>query len=227
MPQDRVAAGNGWVDETASLLTRERLLDAAEALFAEYGYRGASLRQITASARANLAAVNYHFGSKQALYATVFTRRVRPMNAERLRLLDAAERGHSSESLSLAGVLDILLRPIVELATTRGDKAHPFARFMSRNLIEPQPFMREVIARELGPIFMRVEPHLRLALPHLDPVTLHFRLRFVLGATNMTFAAVPFLPGMQIQFGMSGSSDELLQHLLLVSEAVLRAPLPS
>ena len=70
--------------------TKERILDAAEALFMEHGFEATSLRAITAAAGVNLAAVNYHFGSKEELFQAVLTRRLDPMNQERVALLDAA-----------------------------------------------------------------------------------------------------------------------------------------
>ena len=77
-------------DSGANGATRERILNAAELLFVEQGFEATSLRQITTKAAANLAAVNYHFGSKQALIREVFERRLRVLNAERLAQLDAA-----------------------------------------------------------------------------------------------------------------------------------------
>ena len=71
--------------------TRDRLLDTAERLFAERGVDATSLRHITTEAEANLASVNYHFGSKEALFRQIFARRIGPINEERLRLLDACE----------------------------------------------------------------------------------------------------------------------------------------
>ncbi|MDH5211090.1 MAG: TetR/AcrR family transcriptional regulator, partial [Betaproteobacteria bacterium] len=64
--------------------TQTRILDAAEELFMQHGFEGASMRMLTAQAGVNLAAVNYHFGSKDALIEAVFRRRLDPMNAERL-----------------------------------------------------------------------------------------------------------------------------------------------
>ncbi|HYL25936.1 MAG TPA: TetR family transcriptional regulator, partial [Burkholderiales bacterium] len=75
--------------------TRTRILDAAEELFMQHGFEGTSMRLLTAKAEVNLAAVNYHFGSKHALVEAVFRRRLDPMNAARLAELDkleAAER---------------------------------------------------------------------------------------------------------------------------------------
>src|SRR5436305_14013735 len=74
--------------ETIEAGTRESLMDAAESLFSERGIQAASLRAITEQAKANLAAVHYHFGSKQGLVRAVFSRRLAPLNEERLRRLD-------------------------------------------------------------------------------------------------------------------------------------------
>ena len=75
----------------ANSTTRYRILDTAESLFAEQGFSATSLRNITTAAGVNLAAVNYHFRSKEGLIEAVFARRVAPLNAERLELLTAAE----------------------------------------------------------------------------------------------------------------------------------------
>src|SRR5512146_465631 len=72
--------------------TKERVLDTAEALFMEHGFEATSLRAITAAASVNLAAVNYHFGSKEELFQSVLTRRLDPMNQARVALLDRYER---------------------------------------------------------------------------------------------------------------------------------------
>ena len=83
--------------------TRTRILDAAEELFMQHGFEGTSMRLLTAKAGVNLAAVNYHFGSKHALVEAVFRRRLDPMNAARLAELDkleAAERAPSPESVT-------------------------------------------------------------------------------------------------------------------------------
>ena len=68
------------IDLTQHTDTRERLLDAAKYLFAQRGVDATSLRHITAEAAANLASVNYHFGSKEALFRAVFVRRIGPVN---------------------------------------------------------------------------------------------------------------------------------------------------
>src|SRR3981081_4013505 len=77
--------------DVASAGTKTRILDAAELLFMEHGFEATSLRQLTSAAGVNLAAVNYHFGSKEELFQAVLTRRLDPMNQERIDLLDKLE----------------------------------------------------------------------------------------------------------------------------------------
>src|SRR5438045_5087132 len=78
--------------------TRTRILDAAEEIFMQLGFEGTSMRLLTAKAGVNLAAVNYHFGSKHALIEAVFRRRLDPMNAARVAELDKLEAEQRSPS---------------------------------------------------------------------------------------------------------------------------------
>src|SRR6185295_619338 len=96
--------------------TREALLDAAEGLFAEHGIQASSLRAITQRAGANLAAVHYHFGSKEGLVRAVFSRRLKPLNEERLRRLEACDLEAAD---AVEQVLDAFLAPLLRLSRER------------------------------------------------------------------------------------------------------------
>src|SRR5215470_418761 len=98
MAASRPARKSVALDAT-SADTKTRILDAAEALFTEHGFEATSLRQLTTAAGVNLAAVNYHFGSKEELFQAVLTRRLDPMNQERLDLLTGLEREAGSKAL--------------------------------------------------------------------------------------------------------------------------------
>src|SRR5215831_15729480 len=86
-------------------VTKNRILDAAEALFMEHGFEATSLRQITAAAGVNLAAVHYHFGGKEELFEAVLTRRLDPMNQERVALLTRFESESAPRPLSCEKIL--------------------------------------------------------------------------------------------------------------------------
>ena len=99
--------------EEATKTTSERILDAAENLFARQGIRGTSLKEITESAEVNIAAVNYHFRSKDALVRAVYERSFLPLNEKRLRALEAAEQAAGDAPLTVEAGLRALFEPMV------------------------------------------------------------------------------------------------------------------
>src|ERR1041385_1388783 len=105
--------------------TRSRILDVAEELFGEQGLDRVSIRDITAKAKVNLAAINYHFGSKEDLIAAVFERRVVPVNEARLAALDAVEKAAGKKNPKLEAILGAFIRPTVQCSfgTVKGGKA--------------------------------------------------------------------------------------------------------
>src|SRR6516162_9558208 len=106
--------------------TKEKIMDIAEGLFGEQGYGSTSLRQIIAEAGVNLAAVHYHFGTKEELLDAAVVRKLAPINAERLKLLDEAAARAGGEPMTIEAFLDAFLRPAVMQA--RVDPS--FCRFM-------------------------------------------------------------------------------------------------
>src|SRR5689334_12024668 len=105
--------------------TKDRILDTAERLFARDGVEATSLRAITTEAGVNLAAVNYHFQSKEALLHAVIARRVGPMNTRRIELLNAVEARAFGDLLPVAQVLDAFLRPVFEMFATNAKEFTP------------------------------------------------------------------------------------------------------
>ena len=162
--------------------TRSRLLDAAERLFAEEGFAGVGLRAITAAAGANLAAVNYHFGSKEGLLHAVLERRITPLNAEHMARLAALEDQHRAGPLPLEGLLRALLEPLAHHPVI-GDRSH-FGRLLSRVYIhqDDRDQMEPMLNELSGDIRRRFVMALRVALPHLDVETFFYRGAFLSGA---------------------------------------------
>lgn len=160
--------------------TRTALLDAAETLFAEQGFAATSLRALTNRAGANLAAVNYHFGGKEELALAVLARRITPVNAERHARLDRLGARPTTEAIVRAFVEPVF----------RGVVAQPggagFSRMMGRFLVEQPPFLRRFLAGQFRDLGRRFETVLRVALPGVDPVTLWWRLHFLVGAMAHT-----------------------------------------
>src|SRR6187401_2389167 len=116
---------------TTHFNTKDRILGAAEELFAQYGFAGTSLRQVTTRADVNIAAVNYHFGSKENLVNEVFRRRMDEMSAQRLAALKQAVREHPGE---LEPILAAFVSPALAMAQDRQGGA--FARMVARAFAE-------------------------------------------------------------------------------------------
>jgi AcrR family transcriptional regulator len=170
--------------------TKARILDAAERLFARDGFEATSLRAITAEARVNLAAVNYHFQSKDSLVEAVIGRRMGPLNAQRLALLDQYEAEAGSAPVSLDKILDAFLRPIVEMV---GSHAHEFVPLIGRLYTEPGDFSARLYKQQFEHMRQRFFPALGRALPDLPADELSWRVHFAIGALAHTMAASKIL----------------------------------
>jgi len=162
--------------------TKQRILAAALTIFAEQGYNAATLREITSAAGVNIAAVNYHFGSKQALMRAVFGRLARPVNELRLKLLDEYEEQAKGKPLSLEQIFDALFRPIVYLSRERKTGGSSLVRLIIQVRALPQPFMNSVLSEQFDPVANRIVDALCRSLPHLTREEVFWRYDFALGA---------------------------------------------
>ena len=198
--------------------TKQRILDSAEALFARHGFAGASLRQVTAAASVNLAAVNYHFGSKENLVNEVFRRRLDELNAQRLQAL-AAVLG--KPGCTLEGVLAAFVRPALALAQDdRGGGS--FVRVLARAYAEHNEQLRKFLHDNYSPALKQFAAAFANLLPHLDKQELYWRLDIVSGA--LTYAMADF--GMIKRRGVPEQQhrDLASDHLVKFAAAGLRAP---
>jgi len=163
--------------------TKERLLDAAEQLFARQGYHNTSLRAITGEAAANLAAVNYHFGSKEGLMGAVVERRLVPLNALRVQRLDAAAATAKREERPplVAELLLAFVDPTLKFKeSSRG--ARNFITLIGRAISDPADPVRGKFIAMIGPVLARLFALLREALPEIPPYVLQLRLFFAISS---------------------------------------------
>ena len=164
--------------ETPAESTRERLLNVAEQRFGEGGYEGTSLRAITVAAAANIAAVNYHFGSKEALLRATVARAMAPVNSERRRRLDQLEAsGHPTPEQLIRAFIE----PGLDLVLRRGERGPVVARFIGRVAFDPSQRIRELYAAEVDPVESRYLTALQAALPTAAPEAVAFGYVNMLG----------------------------------------------
>ena len=203
--------------------TRERILDAAEQQFAEHGIAETSLRSITGAASVNLAAVHYHFGSKDGLVQAVYARRLAPINRERLRLLDACEAAAGQGPPDLEGIVTAMVAPVLRLRQHPRQGGEHFMCLMSRIFTETHEALQPMM-EQFEEVRRRFPQALRRALPHLDEVEVNWRMHFFIGAMMHTVGASHI-----IEHGSGGVCDPsdvngTLRRLVAFVSAGLRAP---
>lgn len=170
--------------EMASDHTRTAILNAAERLYADRGFGDVTLRDIVAAAEVNLAAVNYHFGSKDELIAELYISRSLATNRERLNELKAAELaggGRAEVDVVLRALVGPPLRGCLGPNRQRSDAA----RFMIRASIESVPAIRKIRNREIDHL-RRFAAAMRRALPDHSDVDIYWGLHFALAMAHQT-----------------------------------------
>jgi AcrR family transcriptional regulator len=224
MPSPRPARKAAPLD-TASPDTKSRIIDAAEHLFMEHGFEATSLRSLTAAASVNLAAVNYHFGSKEELFQQVLTRRLDPMNQERIGLLERVEREAGDKPVSCEKLISAMLIPALRLARDEKRGGKNFLRLLGRAYADPAPFIRHFLSENYAEMIGRFKDAFLLALPHLTRQELTWRLHFVMGALSYTVSGTDALKLLQQAMPNDRENDELLiQRLAPFLVAGLKAP---
>ena len=169
--------------------TRTRILDAAEELFMQHGFEGTSMRQLTARAGVNLAAVNYHFGSKHALIEALFRRRLDPLNAARLAELDHLEAEAGGRALAPAAVIRAFVGVSLRLIEDTKGGGRTFTRLLGRTYTEPAKSVRALIGQLYAPTMERYKLAFERALPQMSRDELVWRMHFMFGTLAYTLAA--------------------------------------
>ncbi len=172
--------------KSASFSTKDRILGAAEELFAQHGFAGTSLRQVTSHADVNIAAVNYHFGSKENLVNEVFRRRMDEMTAARLNQLEQARSAHPGE---LRAVLAAFVEPALALAQDR-QSGGAFVRVIARAYAEKNDNLRKFLSDHYGHVLREFGKAIAACVPGLSKEDLYWRLDFLAGA--LTYAMADF-----------------------------------
>ena len=200
---------------------RERILEAAEKLFAVDGYDAVSFRDLTAAAGVSLSAIHYHFGSKEAVFAEVFARRSSLLTKRRLELLEAARR-YGGRPPSLESILDAFLRPGFEV--TRGDRNDLFNRLRARVSLERGGTTREIVSCAFDENDLIFIDELKAALPALTHEDVHWRFHFLVGAMIYTMSDSGQLEGLSGGACSPSDTDFALASMVQTFSALFRSP---
>lgn len=207
--------------------TKARILDATEKLFTEVGYEATSLRQVTSRAIVNLAAVNYHFRSKDIMMHAVLSRRLDPLNARRLALLDACEARWPGHAIRCEHVMGALFVPALQMARDPAVGGPSFLRLLGRVYSDTSPFVQQYLLEHYAPVYGRFFDAFARAIPALPRQELGWRLQFalkalagVLAGEELTSLLPAFTQGRQM------SDAHVLAQLTAMVEAVLNVAQP-
>lgn len=206
--------------------TKERILDAAERLFAERGFDRTSLRAITTEAGVNLAAVNYHFRSKNDLIHEVFSRRLAPINAQRLAMLDACQAGEAAVALPLEKILRAFVEPILRPEGVAATGRMTLQTLLGRMYADPGGNVRRIFFGEMEEVAHRFRAAFQRALPGVPLADLFWRLHFTIGAMAHTLAASWIIEMISNGLCKASDLDGTIDRLVAFAVAGLNAPLP-
>ena len=199
--------------------TRERILDVTEHLFAASGFVSTSLRDITNEAGVNLAAVNYHFGSKEALLVAILERRIRPVNERRLALLDKLESQTANGGPTLEQIVTAFVSPPFQSAVIGGIRHREILKLVGQLHSQVNPEFRRLFIQQFEEVRIRFTASFQRALPDIDPEEVGRRVMYVVGAMIYIMSW-----GEESGHSPSQAPDRLLQSLIDFASAGMAAP---
>lgn len=167
--------------------TRDRILDAAEELFAKKGFDGVSVRQIMAKAEADVSLAYYHFKSKRDVFDQVMLRRVEHLNKIRLEALEAVEERHPDDAPTVEEIIAAFTNPLLDLLARDHEEWKYYFQLIAQVNNSPE-WGGELMTRYFDPLVRRFIDALRKALPDCDEAELFWCHHFLSGALTLTFA---------------------------------------
>jgi AcrR family transcriptional regulator len=190
-----------------SEVTRERIMKAAERLFAERGYDGTSIRAIVSRARVNQAAINYHFAGKDGLYREVLRAAFSGLTAH--QLAHASEAGSLSREEALTAFVRRQLRPLLAR-----DEASRHIRIFNWESVRPTPVFRKLLSEEAAPFMGMATDLLRRFLPEADPRTLLVAAIWLLGQCSIFVRNREQLAAPPLSLALDDSAVEWLAQMI-------------
>jgi len=191
-------------NKTGEKRGKDRILDAAEQLFARHGFYGVSVRDITEAAGVDVALVNYHFGSKRELFTAVFQRRAELLNPERLARLEEVRRAALPGVATLEDIVNSFTSPMLERSARGGPGWKSYFALVAQVNNSPE-WGPVLMTQHFDPLVERFIEVLREALPGCSPREVYWGYQFLTGALTLTFAETGRID--KLSGGLCKSSD--------------------
>ncbi len=206
----------------SKVATKQRLIEAAEALFADEGFDRVSVRDITNKAGANVAAVNYHFGSREGLVAVVMARYINPVTEERLARLDALERRTGGKPLAVEEILEAFIRPFTTQIRRSELSEKLFFKLMGRMFGQQGCELPPVVEGLFITMATRFHKAFSKALPGLPADEIWWRMHLMSGAMIHTMAHSDKVQRMSAGEAGNPSTELILSRFIRFSAAGMR-----
>ncbi|MBD1577971.1 TetR/AcrR family transcriptional regulator [Vibrio sp. S11_S32] len=192
--------------------TKAKIMDVAEALFAEHGFNDTSLRTITTKAGVNLASVNYHFGDKKTLVRAVLNRYLEAFMPELEKSLHILNQ---TDCYNMRAVFNTLSAPLMSLDKVRPNGASRFMLLTGRGYTDVQGHLRWFITTRYSSVLNLFTDSVKKASPGIDEEMLFWRLHFTLGTCVFTMSSSKALADIAFNsYGKKVDSDAVIQQLI-------------
>lgn len=203
--------------------TKDKILDAAEKLFSDNGFNGTSLREITSLAEVNLAAVNYHFGSKKELIKAVMSRYMNELSPKLINTLQAVQ---AQENPSLIQVFSAFVEPLLALNSYRDRGTAIFLQLLGRGYTDSQGFLRWFLTTKYPQVIDSFIEAVQKAYPELEPEEMFWRLHFTMGTVVFTMSSSDALMDIaQNDYDNNVGIEGLIERLIPYVAAGVGAPI--
>jgi|GEM_PF-13270 len=211
------------LDTNKQVSTQNKILNAAETLFAEHGFAETSLRLITARAEVNLASVNYHFGSKKTLIEAVFDRFMLSFTQDLMAEMKKLEQ--QQQALKIEQVLNTLVQPLIQIDHVRPNGSSTFMKLLGRAYSETQGHIRRFAMQRYSHVFSNFTRLLHKASPETSRSEMFWRLHFMLGAFIFTLAGHEALQEIaESDFQEQVNVEQIIAHLIPFLSAGFASP---
>ncbi len=202
--------------------TKKKILDAAEVLFAEHGFSQTSLRIITSVADVNLAAVNYHFGSKKDLIQAVIDRYFVMFTEDLAK--EFSQLANTKTDLNTQAILESLVSPIIRLNNVRTDGSATFMKLLGHAYTEGQGHLKKFLTAKYGFLLSQFTALVQRANPDIDDREMFWRLHFMLGTFVFALAGHQALSEIaEADFEEKVDSSGIIRHLIPFLTAAMQA----
>ena len=203
--------------------TVERILDAAQILFAEKGFSETSLRLITSKAQVNLAAVNYHFGSKKSLIQAVFSRFLGPLCLSLDAELERRSVG-DQPAWTVESLLELLVEQTLAVKPRSGNDLSIFMRLLGLAFSQSQGHLRRYLNEMYGKVFHRYMLLLHTAAPEIQPIELFWRVHFMIGAAAFSMSSIKALRAIvETEYQVHMTTEQVMRLMVPFLAAGMRA----